>query len=594
MEDPKILTENVVDVPLRNVHKHDVIIIGAGLAGLWAAIKCKSSGLDTACMTKLSMPQRSHSTAAQGGIAASLGSLEEDHWEWHMFDTVKGSDFLADQDAAEILVKDAITVVREYEHMGAPFSRTPDGLIAQRKFGGHVKDFGRGGPVLRACYAADRTGHVLLHTLWQKAMELGVRFYTEMFAVSLITDGPKCAGVVTWDTKNGGLHAFKAKGTLIATGGYGRAWKITATSYSYTADGQYMALRAGVPLEDMEFFQFHPTGLFDRGILMTEGCRGEGGYLVNDLGERFMKDYAPAKMELAPRDIVSRAITSEIEAGRGIKGGPYINLDIRHLGAEIINTRLPQIREISIKFAGVDPIQEPIPIVPTAHYSMGGIPTDIDGRVLFDGKSQIFSGLYAAGECACVSVHGANRLGCNSTLDASVFGRRCGIAIVKDFPNLEHLPLEEDSAKMASEEIGFILNQKGSIKPEEIRNELQTGMQNYVAVFREEKGLSKMVSVIGDMYNKMSQMYISDKTLCYNTTLMEAMELRHLIAAAEAVTYGALNRTESRGAQARRDFPKRDDENWLKHTLYFRDKSGFRFDYKDVNLSRFVPEERKY
>ena len=453
--DPESISD-VGGVPVHSVHRHDVVIVGAGLAGMRAAVEA-SAEFDVAVLSKI-FPTRSHSGAAQGGIAAALANEEEDHWEWHMFDSVKGSDYLGDQDAIEVLVREAPIVVREFEHMGCPFSRTPEGRIAQRMFGGHTKDFGRGGPILRACYAADRTGHVLLHTLYEVCLRNQVRFYPEFYALSLIVRDGVCRGVVGWDVIGGGVHVFHAKAVLFGTGGYGQVFKINSNALASTGDGLSLALRAGVPLEDMEFVQFHPTGLYKSGILVSEAARGEGGYLTNDKGERFMERYAPSKMELAPRDLVSRSIQTEINEGRGIGGEAYVNCDLRHLGAEKIMTLLPQIHELATKFMDIDCIKEPIPIQPTAHYSMGGIPTDVDCRVLLDGTSKPLAGFYAAGECACVSVHGANRLGTNSCLEASLFGRRAGKAIVgflretRDFPELP-----SDAADAAIAEVERLL-----------------------------------------------------------------------------------------------------------------------------------------
>jgi len=581
-------------VDIHNIHTHDAIVVGAGLAGLYCALEIKKAGYDVAVITKV-FPTRSHSGAAQGGIAAALANLEEDHIEWHFFDTVKGSDYLADQDAAELMVREAPLVIYEYEHMGVPFSRTPDGKIMQRYFGGHVKDFGRGEKVLRACMAADRTGHVLLHTLWEQCVKYQVRFYSEFFVLSLIVEEGKCKGVVAWDLIDGGIHVFHAKATCFATGGYGRCYIITTNSHANTADGISIVLRAGMPLEDMEFVQFHPTGIYKQGILITEGARGEGGYLINDKGERFMEKYAPAKMELAPRDIISRAIWTEFSEGRGIGGERYVHLDLRHLGAEKIKERLPQIRELAMKFVGVDPIEAPIPIQPTAHYSMGGIPTDINCRVLWDGKSQWLQGFWAAGECACISVHGANRLGTNSLLDASVHGRRAGKDIADYLSVVECFePLSPECAKSAVDEVNWILTSSGPERPGELRQILQENMYELCGVFRNEQDLVKMYDIIKDLQNRYKNIHIDDKGLKFNTHLMEAIELGHLLEIAEVIVAGAINRTESRGAHWRTDHPKRDDENWLKHTLAWRTDEGVKFDYKPVVITRFQPEERKY
>ncbi len=584
----------VEGVDYHNVHEHDAVIVGAGLAGLFAALEVKKAGFDVAVLTKV-FPTRSHSGAAQGGIAAALANLEEDHIEWHFYDTVKGSDFLGDQDAIELMVREAPLIIYEYEHMGVPFSRTPEGKIMQRYFGGHVKDFGRGKPVLRACMAADRTGHVLLHTLWEQCVKQGVRFYSEYYVLSLIIDEGNCLGVVAWDLINGGVHVFHAKATCFATGGYGRAFKITTNSHANTADGVAMVLEAGLPLEDMEFVQFHPTGIAKQGILISEAARGEGGYLINDKGERFMERYAPDKMELAPRDIISRSIWTEFIEGRGIGGERYVHLDLRHLGAEKIKERLPQIRELAMKFAGVDPIEEPIPIQPTAHYSMGGIPTDVNCRVLGDGKEQWVRGFWAAGECACVSVHGANRLGTNSLLDASVHGKRAGKDMVEYLKVVECFePLPMDCAKKAVDRVNWVLNADGPERPSELREILQDNMYELCGVFRNEKDLTKMYDIIKDLQKRYQNIHIEDKSKVFNTHLMEALELGHLLEVAEVIVAGALNRTECRGAHWRTDCPGRDDENWLKHTLAWKTEDGVKFDYKPVVITRFVPEERKY
>ncbi len=593
-DDAKVIHEEPKGVDIKNVHLHDAVIVGAGLAGMFAALELKKVGYDVAVLTKV-FPTRSHSGAAQGGIAAALANLEEDHVEWHFFDTVKGSDYLGDQDAIEMMVKEAPRIIYEYEHMGVPFSRTPDGRIMQRYFGGHVKDFGRGEPVLRACMAADRTGHVLLHTLWEQCVKYNVRFYSEFFLLSLIIKNGKCIGVVAWDLINGGIHIFQGKAVLLATGGYGRCYSITSNSHANTADGMGVALRAGLPLEDMEFVQFHPSGLAFLGVLLTEGARGEGGYLINNEGERFMKRYAPEKMELAPRDVVSRAMWAEIEAGRGINGQQYVYLDLRHLGAQRIMERLPQIREIAMKLLGIDPVKEPVPVQPTAHYSMGGIPTDICCRVLLDGKEKWLEGLWAAGECACVSVHGANRLGTNSLLDASVHGKRAGkdmAAYLSTNPPFEVLP--EDCALDAIKQIEWLLNNPGTERPGAIRKELQENMYNLCGVFRTRDGLEKMYSIIKDLQKRYNNILVQDKGTKFNTDLMEALELRNLLETAEVIVASALNRTESRGAHYRRDYPNRDDENWLKHTLAWRTEEGIKFDYKPVVITRFKPEERKY
>ncbi|UCF04335.1 MAG: succinate dehydrogenase flavoprotein subunit [bacterium] len=590
--DPETI-HDVEGIGVHNIHRHDVVIVGAGLAGLRAAVEA-SEEYDVAVISKV-FPTRSHSGGAQGGIAASLSNEEEDHLEWHMFDTVKGSDYLGDQDAIEILVKEAPVVVREFEHFGAPFSRTPEGRIAQRKFGGHTKDFGRGGPVLRACYAADRTGHVLLHTLYEVCIRNGVRFYPEFYALSLIIRDNICRGIVGWDVINGGIHVFHAKAVMFGTGGYGRVYKITSNALSGTGDGLSLVLRAGLPLEDMEFVQFHPTGLYQQGILVSEAARGEGGYIINDTGERFMERYAPEKMELAPRDLVSRSEQTEINEGRGIGGKDYVHLDLRHLGSEKIMKQLPQIHELAWKFLHVDCIKEPIPIQPTAHYSMGGIPVDKDCQVFADGKKEMVQGFYAAGECACVSVHGANRLGTNSLLEASLFGRRAGKAIRRFLGVQREFPdLPPDAASSAIEEVERLLSSSGTERVSSIRETLQEKMSLECGIFREADQLQRLKKELRTLEERFRNIKIDDRSKRFNVDLLEALELGHMLDFTEIIVEGALNRKESRGAHYRTDFPKRNDGDWLKHTLAWKKDGEIIFDYKPVVITRFQPKERTY
>jgi succinate dehydrogenase / fumarate reductase flavoprotein subunit len=573
--------------------KHDVVIVGAGLAGLRAALEA-SHKYDVAVISKL-FPTRSHSGAAQGGIAASLGNVEEDHIDWHFFDTVKGSDYLGDQNAIELLVNDAHPAIYELEHMGCPFSRTPEGKINQRKFGGHTKNYGEG-PVLRACFAADRTGHMILHTLYDQCVKNNVRFYSEFYMTDLLVKDNVVRGVIAYDMTNGQYVTFHAKVVMFGTGGYGRAFRITSNAHANTGDGLGVVLRAGLALEDMEFVQFHPTGVYKYGILVSEGARGEGAYLLNNAGERFMEKYAPKLMELAPRDLASRSIQTEINEGRGINGEGYVHLDLRHLGEAKINERLPEIRSFCRKIIGIDPVKEPIPIQPTAHYSMGGIPVTVDGEVLGDGKTQKVEGFYAAGECSCVSVHGANRLGTNSLLEAVVYGRRAGKAIVQFLikNGIEKADLPEEMRKNLIARVERFKQKTGNEKVGKIRLELQETMMSKVGVFREEKILQEALDKVHELEKRAENIQIDDKGMKFNTDLTEAMELDNLLHFAELIVKGALNRQESRGAQYRRDFPKRDDANWLKHTIAVKKDGKIEFDYKPVVITKFQPKERKY
>ena len=593
---------------------HDVIIVGAGLAGTWAAMTASQEGVkDIGVLSKIH-PLRSHSGAAQGGIAAAInnvrpvvgtgprGPLEQipsgepaiDSIETHVFDTIKGSDWLGDQDAIEILVSDAIDIIYEYEHMGCVFSRTPDGRIAQRRFGGHS--------VPRACYAADWTGHMLLQTIHEQALRHDIQFYSEWYVLDLIIEDNICRGVVAMDVLTSEIHTLRAKAVMFGTGGYGRAFKISTNAHANTGDGVAMAYNAGVPLMDMEFVQFHPTGLYRLGILMTEACRGEGGYLTNNKGERFMENYAPDKMELAPRDLVSRSEQIEINEGRGIgPDGQGIYLDMTHLGREKIEERLPQVQEIAHNFMGVDIIENPVPIQPTAHYSMGGIPTDAHGQVIANAEGKPVVGFYAAGECACVSVHGANRLGTNSLLEASVFGRRAGYTIAEFIKGGAELhPLPGDPGKQSGQRIERLMDDSVSGKREslaEIRDEMKAMMTTNCGIFRDADGLQTALSSVKQLQERFQNARVMDKSKRFNTDVQGALETENLLAFSEVIIASALERTESRGAHSRIDYPERDDESWLKHTIAHKNGGELPvISYKDVNINweKYPPQERKY
>jgi succinate dehydrogenase / fumarate reductase flavoprotein subunit len=574
-------------------HRYDAVVVGAGGAGLAAAIQLADSDAHIACVTKL-FPTRSHTGAAQGGIAASLGNTEEDHWEWHMYDTVKGGDYLVDQDAAEILVKDAIEAVVSLEHMGLPFNRTPDGKIDQRRFGGHTKRHGEG-PVRRACYAADRTGHMILQTLYQNSIKHKVNFFDEHHLVDLLfTDDGQCCGVVTYELKTGELHVIQAKAVIIATGGAGRIFKITSNALASTGDGIGIAYRRGVPLMDMEFLQFHPTGLRKLGILVSEAARGEGGIVRNNDGEAFAARYAPTMKDLAPRDMMSRFIWQEIHEGRGINGEDYVLLDISHLPPEVIEAKLPDVTDFARVYLGVEPTEEGIPIQPTAHFTMGGLPTNNDGQAISDPSGTIIPGLYAAGEAACVSVHGANRLGTNSLLELVVFGRRAGNQAIKDIQSMEFVDLPKNPTAYVEERIARIMSSDGKERVAEVRSAMQQEMTDNMSVVREESGIRHALETLSSLKNAYQHVTVDDKGKIYNTELMEALELEHMLEVAEVMAHGALARQESRGAHFRNDFQKRDDANWLRHTMIYKTSDGIREDYKPVTITRFEPKERKY
>jgi succinate dehydrogenase / fumarate reductase flavoprotein subunit len=575
-------------------HRHEVIVVGAGGAGLATALYAAREGADVAVVSKL-YPTRSHTGAAQGGIGAALGNVEEDHWEWHMFDTVKGGDYLTDQDAAEVFAKEVIEAVIELEHMGLPFDRLPNGKIAQRRFGGHTKDWGKA-PVHRAAHAADRTGHMILQTLYQQCVKHNITFYNEFHVTDVILEDGVAKGLVALELATGELHLFEAKAIVIASGGFGRIYKITSNAYTLTGDLQAILYRKGLPLEDMEFYQFHPTGLYPLGILLTEGARGEGGILRNALGERFMERYAPTIKDLAPRDMVSRAMYLEVREGRGV--GPkkdHVLLDLTHLPPEVIEKKLPDITEFSRIYLGVDPLKEPVPVMPTAHYAMGGIPTTLWGQVIQDENNTVVPGLYAAGEAACVSLHGANRLGTNSLGDLVVFGRRAGIHAARFAKDADYHELTEAHLGPSRERIERIKNSKGKERVAALRAELQQSMMDNASVFRTGELLSKQVEVLKELMDRYKNIAIDDKGEAYNTELVEALELGYLLEVSEALVHSALNRTESRGAHAREDYPERDDRNWLKHTLAYKVEDGkVAFRYKPVVLGRFEPKARTY
>ena len=576
------------------IHKYDTVIVGAGGAGMRAAIESTKRSR-TAVLTKL-YPTRSHTGAAQGGMCAALANVEEDNWEWHTFDTVKGGDYLVDQDAAEIMCREAIEAVYDLEHMGMPFNRTPDGKIDQRRFGGHTHHHGAGA-VRRSCFAADRTGHMILQTLYQQNVKQGTTFFDEFYVLDLLLapDDGRAAGVVAYELATGELHTFRAKSVVFCTGGYGKMFKITSNAHALTGDGPGVCYRRGVPMEDMEFFQFHPTGLYRLGVLLSEAARGEGGILRNADGEAFMERYAPTIKDLAPRDMVSRAIYTEIREGRGAgPDGDYVYLDVSHLDPGVIDAKLPDITEFARTYLGVEPKKEGVPIQPTAHYAMGGIPTNVDAQVVADASNTPIGGLFAAGECACVSVHGANRLGTNSLLDIVVFGKRAGIGAAEHAAGVGHAELPEDPASAVTRMLEDLAGHPEGERAAAIRGDLQVSMDNKAGVYRTETLLKEMEVELASLRERYARVWVQDTSRRYNTDLLEAVELGFLLDLAETLVVSARARTESRGGHFREDYPARDDKHWLRHSLALRADSGVKLDYKPVTMTRYEPMERKY
>jgi succinate dehydrogenase / fumarate reductase flavoprotein subunit len=597
---------------MANLHQFDVLVVGAGGSGLMAGLYASRTA-KTAVISKL-YPTRSHTGAAQGGISAALGNLEEDRVEWHTYDSVKGSDYLGDQDAIEFMCQEAPQAILELEHMGLPFDRTPDGKISQRPFGGHTNNV-TGKPVRRAAHAADRTGHMILQTLYQQCLKNNVNFFDEFQVLDLLINDGKAVGVVAVNLADGELHTFHAKSVIFATGGHGRVWEITSNAYAYSGDGTAIVFRRGIPLEDMEFFQFHPTGIYKLGILITEGVRGEGGILINGKGERFMEKYAPRVKDLASRDVISRAIYLEIRDGNGVNGSNYVYLDVRpevvnkfaaldgrtnpdgspyKVTAEQLLKKLPDIIDFNRVYLGIDPMTQPMPIQPTAHYAMGGIPTNQYGEVIIDDKKTVFPGLYAAGEVACVSVHGANRLGTNSLLDLVVFGKYAGLRAAEYANGVDFTPLPSDPTAFAEQQFNALRNGSGKENLTDISNKMKKVMFDDVGVFRTEEGMKRALEVVRELKERYKQVRVTDTGKIFNTELLNAWELGNLLDVAEVTTISALNRTESRGGHAREDYPNRDDANWLKHTLVWNRDGKLEIGYKPVVITKYQPKERTY